>query len=302
VGSTEFVKNRIIVGKRRALAVGVISALAVGAFSVAASGGGAVAAGSPKETTAASTPPCPEEEVPAIASVSVADTCEWAGYVASGGSKPFTYAQATFKVAAVDCGVTPHDSYTSQWVGLDGYHGKTVEQVGVRSECGGDPDPGSPPNAAYYYAWWEMYPKPLRVLELVKPGDVIEASVYMLVGSAHDGLSYALSLFDVTKGKGEVGEVEPCPTVCKNDTAEVISEGFNSKGWDGPADFGTETFSDIEVGQYTDLIGNFETKTWKNTEIFQAQEDSKHELVEDAAPTKLLDGGTTFSVKWLSDK
>lgn len=149
-----------------------------------------------------------------------------AGYVATGGAKPFTYVAAEFTVAAVNCGVTPHFSWTSQWVGLDGWHGKTVEQIGVKSECGGDRE--LPPNAAHYFAWWEMYPDAVRVLESVNAGDTL--------------------------------------------------------------------------GQFTDLIGNFSTKLWTNIAAIQAQENGHGDLVVDADPTPLSDGGTAFSVVWHSDK
>jgi hypothetical protein len=278
-------KHRRITRKRNLLAVGAMSALALGALSVAPSAGAAGA--SLPETTS-------QPSVLGVPGVRTEDTHEWAGYVATGGGKPFTYVAAEFTVAAVNCGVTPHLSWTSQWVGLDGWHGKTVEQVGVKSECGGDRD--LPPNAAHYYAWWEMYPDPVRVLEPVNAGDTVEAQVYEISPG-----EYALSLQDVTKGGGEAGEVEFCHA-CKNASAEVISEGYNEDDWKGPADFGRESFSDISLGEYTDLIGNFSSTIWTNIAAIQDQENSHGDLVVDADPTPLSAGGTAFSVVWHSDK
>jgi Peptidase A4 family len=289
-------KNRRITGRRRVLAAGALSALLAGALNVAASTG--AAAVSPPETTSQPGTGLPVLDGP---HAKVETASRWAGYVATGGKKPFTYVAATFKVAAVDCGMTPHPSDTSQWVGLDGWHGKTVEQIGVESDCGGDPD--LPPNAAHYDAWWEMYPDPPHDLGPVKAGDTIEAQVYRIPGgSPGDGLEYVLDLQDVTRGRGMAAELAPCPTVCKDATAEVISEGFNEGSRKGPADFGRETFSDISLGEYEDLIGNFETKSWTNIEAVQAQENKHHELTEDADPGPLRDGGTKFTVRWISDK
>lgn len=228
--------------------------------------------------------------------------------MAKGGGKPFTYVAATFKVAAVSCGVTPHPSWTSQWVGLDGWNGTTVEQIGVRSECGGDPD--DPPNAAHYEAWWEMYQtknpgESPHDIEPVKAGDTIVVSVYQIpAGSPGDALEYVLTLQDLAKSGVPKSYLEPCPrkSVCKDATAEVISEGYNDAAGKGPADFGRERFSDISLGEYGDLIGNFATTSWTNLAVIQDQENSRHELVVDADPTPLSDKGAAFSVVWHSDK
>jgi hypothetical protein len=278
-------KHRRMTRKSRVLAVGAMSALALGAVSVAGSAGAAGA--SLPETIS-------QPSAMGFPGVKTEDNPLWAGYVATGGGKPFTYVAAEFTVAAVNCGVTPHFSWTSQWVGLDGWHGKTVEQIGVKSECGGDRD--LPPNAAHYYAWWEMYPDPVRVLEPVNAGDTIVAQVYETSPGA-----YALGLQDLSKGGGEAGELEYCHA-CKNASAEVISEGYNGDGFKGPADFGRESFSDISLGQFTDLIGNFSTTLWTNIAAIQAQENGHGDLVVDADPTPLSHGGTAFSVVWHSDK
>lgn len=276
--------------KRRVLAVGAMFTLVLGASSMAASVG-AAGVSLPETVSQPNTGPF----VLGGLRTGTADSHEWAGYVATGGGKPFTYVQAEFTVAALDCGVTPHKSWASQWVGLDGWHGKTVEQIGVAGECGGDSD--LPPNAAHYYAWWEMYPEPVHDLESVKPGDIIAAQVFQMSSG-----EYALGLDDLTKDNGEVGEAAPCPSVCKNASAEVISEGYNDDSSKGPADFGRETFSDISLGEYTDLIGNFSTRLWTNLAVLLDQENSHGDLVVDSDPTPLRDGGTAFSVVWHSDK
>ena len=113
---------------------------------------------------------------------------------------------------------------------------------------------------------------------------------------------YGLALEDLTKGGGETGYAEPCPCVCKNASAEVISEGYNDASSKGPADFGRESFSDISLGEYGDLIGNFATTSWTNIAVLQDQENGHGELVVDADPTPLSDGGAAFSVVWHSDK
>ena len=54
--------------------------------------------------------------------------------------------------------------YAAFWVGLDGYAGKTVEQIGTEADCTG-PSPG-------YYAWYEVYPGAgVNFTNPVSPGD-----------------------------------------------------------------------------------------------------------------------------------
>jgi Peptidase A4 family len=276
--------------RKRSVLAAAMSALALGALSVAA--GASAAKASPTETTSR---PSTQPSLLGGSAIKKGNDI-WAGYAATGGKKPFTYVEAMFKVAAVNCHVTPHLSTTSQWVGLDGWHNKTVEQIGVASDCGGEP---GPPNAAHYYAWWEMYPDPLKVIEPVKAGDTIVATVYQIpAGSPGDALEYVLTVQDLTKSGVPKSYLEPCPkkSVCKDASAEVVEEGYNEKPWKGPADFGRESFSDISLGEYGDLIGNFATKSWTNLALFQKQKKV------DAVPTALSHGGTAFSVVWHSDK
>jgi len=290
-------KHGRITRKRRVLAVGAMSALALGALSVAASAGAAEA--SPGTISQPHTGP----SVLGGPLVKSETGKVWAGYVAEGGKSPFTYVEAEFKVAAVHCRVTPHLSQTSQWVGLDGSISHTVEQIGVESDCGDPKLPHS--NAPHYFAWWEMY-KPHdpnespHEIEPVNAGDTIVATVYQIpAGSPGDALEYVLSLQDLTKSGVPKSYLKPCPKgfVCKDASAEVISEGYNWKDWKGPADFGRESFSDISLGEYGDLIGNFATTSWRNIKEVQ-----KQKKVVNAAPTALSHGGTAFSVVWHSDK
>lgn len=287
-------KHRRITRKRRSLAVAAMFGLVLGALSMAASAGAAEA--SPHETISQLNAGPSVLSSPGVISKS---SKKWAGYIATGGKSPFTYVQAEFRVAAVNCRVTPHLSVASQWVGLDGWNSgtvesHTVEQIGVDSDCG---RPGNSTNAPHYFAWREMFPDPLQEIEPVNAGDTIVVSVYQIpAGSPGDALDYVLTLQDLTKSGVPKSYLEPCPIVCKDASAEVISEGYNEGKSKGPADFGRESFSDIALGEYGDLIGNFATTSWTNIDVVQKQK------AVDAVPTPLSDGGTAFSVVWHSDK
>jgi Peptidase A4 family len=51
-----------------------------------------------------------------------------------------------------DCSTTNRSTYSSFWVGLDGYNSNSVEQIGTDADCSH--------GRASYYAWYEMYPAP----------------------------------------------------------------------------------------------------------------------------------------------
>src|ERR1700758_2409666 len=66
----------------------------------------------------------------------------WSGYAVTGSA--FTSAHGSWTVPAVNCSQTPN-TYSSFWVGIDGYSSSTVEQTGTDSDCSG--------SSARYDAW-----------------------------------------------------------------------------------------------------------------------------------------------------
>jgi hypothetical protein len=102
-----------------------------------------------------------------------AATYNWSGYVATGADGQFTAVSGSWVVPAASC-TGSGDTYSSDWVGIDGYPGTdgTVEQDGTDSDCAG----GTPT----YYAWYEMYPAGTMELPSGHPvsaGDEMSASV-----------------------------------------------------------------------------------------------------------------------------
>ena len=69
---------------------------------------------------------------------------------------------------------TSRNTYSSAWVGIDGYSDNTVEQIGTEQDW--------TPRGASYYAWFEMYPN--YAYEIVGfpvyPRDMIAAQVQYL--------------------------------------------------------------------------------------------------------------------------
>jgi len=104
----------------------------------------------------------------------VATSTNWSGYAAeSNFSHPtrnsVTAVSGTWIVPSLKS--TPDHSYSSIWVGIDGYSSPTVEQIGTEHDWFN--------GAQQNYAWFEMYPGGSYVIGgfPLNPGDVISASV-----------------------------------------------------------------------------------------------------------------------------
>ena len=83
----------------------------------------------------------------------------WSCYAVAGSGA--THVIGTWTQPSDAC-APGENSWSSPWVGIDGDTSNTVEQIGTDSDC----QNGAPA----YYAWYEMYPKKLVVVNL--PGGV----------------------------------------------------------------------------------------------------------------------------------
>jgi hypothetical protein len=164
---------------------------------------------------------------PPIIQVRQGTSTNWSGYAAFGAPGSFTSASATWTQPAVSC--TSQNTYSSYWVGLDGYNTSTVEQIGTEADCSN----GSP----RYYAWYETYPRPSYFAAVnVTPSHTYSASV-----SARGKGSYALTLTDVTTGQSFATTQKL--NQAKGASAEVIVEAPWSGGTLPLANYGTVGFT-----------------------------------------------------------
>jgi hypothetical protein len=95
----------------------------------------------------------------------------WSGYAVpapSGGS--FTDVKGSWTVPSVTGSKNSH-TYSSIWVGLDGYNDGTVEQLGTEQDWTG--------KTGSYYVWFEMYPNYAYKINgfPITPGDQFTAEV-----------------------------------------------------------------------------------------------------------------------------
>lgn len=91
----------------------------------------------------------------------------WSGYAVTAG--PYTSATGTWVVPVVRPTATP--SYSSTWVGIDGFDNTSLIQVGTAQSYHD--------GAAFYSAWWEILPAAARTIATVavRPGDTISATI-----------------------------------------------------------------------------------------------------------------------------
>jgi hypothetical protein len=161
----------------------------------------------------------------------------WSGYAAYNGT--FNSVSASWVQPAVTCGST--NTYSSYWVGLDGYNSSSVEQLGTEADCSG--------GSATYYSWYEMYPKRGYYANLaVTPGHSMSASVVYGGGGR-----YTLTLTDNTTGKA-FSTVQRTNSA-KRTSAEAIVEAPYNGGILPLANFGTANFTNTLANNSP--IGNF---------------------------------------------
>lgn len=256
-------------------------ALAAGALGLVASGGAAAAT-----TAGATARPASETRPDSAQPLAVRGpyfSTFYAGYSAlfAPAGQTFRVTSTEFKVPALNCSVTRAPSYVYQMAtigGLNEYYGPSGG-AGVAEYCNG---------GAHYYAMrWVN-----GVLQrgfAVKPGDVIEAIVNDL------GTKYDLTADDLSEHKAFAAD-EKCGGTCNNNSAGVISYGTSSPPWSGPADFGTVKFADIRISLTHGAAGNFGSSTWEDFLTYESQAS-----VDDMKPAALVDGGSEFTIKWLSD-
>lgn len=113
----------------------------------------------------------------------------WAGYGLR--NKHYVSVSGEWTQPEVDCSAG-RETNASFWVGLDGVTSHSVEQTGTSADCY-----ARGRTSAEYYAWYEMFPQPMRRAPLVvHPGDHFSALVHGLSAER-----FELTLKNLTTGK-----------------------------------------------------------------------------------------------------
>jgi Peptidase A4 family len=109
----------------------------------------------------------------------------WSGYAMTGSGFKSVTGQWTVTAVAPSRKAT----YSSEWVGIDGYNNSSLIQTGTESDYYS--------GSAHYYAWWEILPAAETVIPSisVRPGDAMTASITQGAGS-----SWTIKITDTRTG------------------------------------------------------------------------------------------------------
>jgi len=153
----------------------------------------------------------------------------WSGYAATGNSGSFTSVTSSWVQPSISCG--SQDTYSSYWVGLDGYDNSALEQTGTEADCIN--------GQAEYGAWWEVLPAAETPWSVdVEPGDQLTATVT----DNGDG-TFTMTLADSTENWTQT-TTQQGSSGYQDSSAEVIAEATDVGGQIANlSDFGTVDFT-----------------------------------------------------------
>lgn len=226
-----------------------------------------------------------------VENVTVEESTNWSGYAVTGSS--FTKALGSWTIPTVNCSTTPN-TYSSFWVGIDGWTSDTVEQTGTDSDCDG--------TTPSYYAWYEFYPNPSYLISsvAVSPGNVMSASV------TYSGSEFTITITNETTGKSYSRSSRV--RGAQRSSAEWIAEApccTNAGGILPLSDFGIVYFGDdytavANTNDATDSsvsgnIGAFGSNVYESIMV------NGSTGANEAVPSSLSADGTSFSVTWYSE-
>ena len=226
-----------------------------------------------------------------IDNVTVSDSTNWSGYAVTGTS--FTSAKGSWTIPTVNCTKTPN-TYSSFWVGIDGWTSSTVEQTGTDSDCSG--------KSPSYYAWYEFYPAGSVLISSVpvSPGNKISATV------TYSGTEFTITITNESTGKSFSKSSRV--SGAQRTSAEWIAEApccTRSGGILPLADFGTVDFGD----DYTGVSGTNDATDSTVTGPIGSFGSTVNEAVmvngstgaNEAVPSGLSTDGSSFTVTWDSE-
>ena len=224
----------------------------------------------------------------------------WSGYFAATNvSAPqndsVTYVAGSWTVPTVTATSGNTDSFA--WVGIDGWHGGTVEQTGTAE--------GVYNGVPYYFAWWEMwstngYAGPGGRVDQsiasmrVSPGDSITASVTYENSGTYAG-DYLLSINDTSQSNDSFS-IYRNPSQFQNplpdrNTAEWIMETpTQNGGYTTLPNFGSITFTNC-YATINGTTGPINASSWQS----QAVNLSSNGVSYDTT-TNLTQSGASFAV------
>ena len=220
----------------------------------------------------------------------------WSGYAVpleGKGSDTFSDVEGSWMVPTVT-GSQGKVTYSSVWVGLDGYETGTVEQIGTEQDWTG--------RAQANYVWFEMYPSGAYEITgfPANPGDTISADVHYVGpvsvkarrGKAQTESVFALTIVNTTRGVSYTvpSSYTTVATVARA-SAEWVVEAPSSRRILPLADFGTVYFGNCTA---SGLLGTGAINSYWTPDPLTMIDPSGGV----STPSSLSPDGTAFSVNW----
>jgi hypothetical protein len=196
----------------------------------------------------------------------------WSGYVAASNlnnpqAGSVTAVSGTWNVPAVS-GPSVGIFDSSTWVGIDGFDGGTVEQLGTEQDLVN----GVP----VYRAWWEMFssgwqqPEQIITGMTIMPGDSISASVQYITSGAHAG-QFDLTITDNSRPFDSFSTYQSSPgtqsPLAQRSTAEWIMEAPSVGGQIAQMpNFSTVTFTSA-TAVIDGIPGPINSPAWQSASL-----------------------------------
>jgi hypothetical protein len=214
------------------------------------------------------------EHVPPARLIGHSTSTNWSGYAAINST--FSDVKGSWIQPAATC--NGRSTYSSFWVGLDGYSSSTVEQLGTEADC----SKGKP----VYYAWWELFPGASRLINFftVTPGVTYTAEVQSngfdltltLSGGGNQPFTFTTSVGSSALDSAEW--IAEAPSMCSNSCRELPL-----------TDFGHVDFSSASVDG-----SSIDDSAWSFDPLTMVTDNGTVK----AAPSSLDPTGSAFSIDW----
>ncbi|HEX4921820.1 MAG TPA: G1 family glutamic endopeptidase [Candidatus Bathyarchaeia archaeon] len=217
----------------------------------------------------------------------------WSGYAVTGPNGSVSSVQGSWIVPSVTCSGRKSTTYSSYWVGIDGYSSNTVEQTGTDSDCSN--------GQGNYYAWYEFYPNPSILISgfTISPGDKVSASVTyststgLFTTTITDGShSFSTSSSVAGAARSSAEWIVERPALCRGTRCTLTSL----------SNFGTVSLG----GDYTGISGtNYATVSSTSGTIGSFSSNVAITMVNSsgktlAEPSTLTSDGTSFTETWFA--
>lgn len=228
-----------------------------------------------------------ENEVPIIG-LQDNTSANWCGYAAlTDLKKPkkgsVTQVEGFWTVPEVAPSI--NNSFSSIWVGIDGFKGSTVEQIGTEQDWHG--------GAAHYFAWFEMFPKQAFKIKdfTIFPGSNVAARVRF----NEKQNTFELEIVNIDLEIIALVPFQKSKNAKRNSAEWIVEAPSNRNGILPLANFGEVAFSQCKT-TINGIEGFIADINWTNDAITMEENG-----IVKAIPSSLFKPGDGFAVKWLHE-